>query len=186
MPTAGLEILTNTAPLQFFLQEISLNTLTRSKHINFQFELARQIHLNRLLTERQNPNGTSTIRSDSQSRAEVLSKEDLQQPGQPNLTEGNVNILSDGSGEDGCYGSGFLIKLSNQTWVGAATGGSHFSVFLSELFCHTGNFLLKENNWSGPVNIFSDSLSAIQAIQSVSSSSRGVQKCGPRRTRQDN
>ena len=180
-PTAGLEILTNTTPLQFFLEEVSLNTLTRFIHINFQVEPARKGHWSRLISELQSQTPMALLPSDrtAKTRRKFFQKLIDNNPNPSNLQPGNVNIFTDGSGKDGCYGSGFLIKWSDQTRIGAATGGSHFSVFLSELYAIqlAVNFLLRETNWSGPVNIFSDSLSAIQAIKSVSSSSRGVQEC---------
>ena len=180
-PTAGLEILTNTIPLQHFLQEVSLNTLTRFKHINFQVEPARRGHWRRLLTELESHTPMALLPSDrtAKTRRMFFQRKIDNAPDPTILSEGNVNIFTDGSGKDGSYGSGFLIKWSNQTRVGAATGGSHYSVFLSELYAIqlAVDFLLKERNWTGPVNIFSDSLSAIQAIQGISSNSRGVQEC---------
>ena len=63
--------------------------------------------------------------------------------------------------------------------MGVAEGGSYTSVFLAELRAIelAVSSLLKNESWTGRVNIFSDSLSAISAIKAITSTSQAVIDC---------
>jgi len=100
-------------------------------------------------------------------------------PDPVDTVQGNVNIFTDGSGIGGTFGSGFFIKWSDQTRVGTAAGGQYSSVFLSELRAIELSVLkfTQNESWSGRVNIFSDSVSAIQAIKAPYTSSKTVSDC---------
>jgi ribonuclease HI len=98
----------------------------------------------------------------------------------PSHTEpGKINIFTDGSGIGGSFGSGFFIKWSDQTRVGTAAIGKYSSVFLAELSAIELSVLKFTQNetWVGRVNIFSDSLSAIQAIKAPYTNSKAVVNC---------
>ena len=180
-PTAGLEILTNTPPLQFHLQESSHKTLIRFNHIGFQLEPARKGHLAKGLADIANNTPMALIPCDRTLKSTRPTFRNLQedQPDPRNTEPGKVNIFTDGSGREGSFGCGFLIQWSNQTRVGMAAGGNYSSVFLSELRAINlaVSNLLREESWLGRVNIFSDSLSAIQAIKATTATSKEVINC---------
>lgn len=180
-PTAGLEILTYTPPLQLFLQEVAVKTILRFNHIGFQVVPARKGHLTRTLKDIQNNAPFALLpcdRTAKETRPKFTNlQEDLPDPWTNG--EGTVNIFTDGSGINNSYGSGFYITWSDKTRVGVAAGGSYSSVFLSELRAidHAVSSLLMKESWTGTVNIFSDSLSAINAIKAISATSQAVIDC---------
>jgi len=129
-PTAGLEIITATPPLQIHLQEVALKTIVRMKYTNIYFNKARTGHLNKwqnvinsLLPEANLPNDYGP------KKISPLWTNVIPSPSPEDNNDNTTYIFTDGSGNNHQYGSGYLIQTNNQKGPGIVNNGPMYTVF---------------------------------------------------------
>jgi len=177
-PTAGLEVITGMPPLHIHLQEVALNTIARMKYNNTYFKMAKTGHLQKwqdiidsFIPEINLPNDRGPKATAPTWHNSITS------PNPDDAKPDSTYIFTDGSGNNGQFGSGFLIQTGKDKGLGMANNGPMYTVFLSEIraIFLAIQSLLKSPPPSREIHIFSDSTSAIQAIKNPTSSSKLVQ-----------
>jgi ribonuclease HI len=176
-PTAGLEIITNTPPLQFYLQGVALKTYSRIKPL-LHIQYATKGHLTLWRNSIQHVAPLASLPCDQTKKIRspnFRNKHLIDLTSEPT----SAKIFTDGSGTSAGFGSGFYLEWGNEQRHGCATNGSYYSVYLSEIRAITLAIekFLTEPNTPQHVAINSDCLSAIKAINSLHSNSRAIQDC---------
>ena len=181
-PTADLEIITHTPPLQLILQDLSVRTVLKFKYIQFQPPPAPDGHLQRWLQTIQTAVPLGLLPSDHIRRQRApwfkqLKLEEDELPMPPSAEQ--ANIFSDGSGKDGLFGSGFFIEWGNQSRIGCSNNGEFYSVFLSEVraISLAVSHFLNEKAGTKKVIIYTDCKSAKHALEKDFTTSRTVYEC---------
>jgi len=177
-PTAGLEIIAAIPPLHIHLQEVALNTIARMKYTNIFFIKAKTGHINKwqkiidhYIPEINLPNDRC-----SRTLAPIWTN-NITPPSPSALNPKETYIFTDGSGNNNSFGSGFLIQTGKHKARGIVNNGPMYTVFLSEIraiYLAVQNFLSLPPDNVKEVHIFSDSTSAIQAIQHSTTTSKLV------------
>ena len=189
-PIAGLEIITGTPPLKLYLKEMALKTYIRLKNIKFCLIPAHRGHLefwNNIIR----CNIPLNI-NDSDRTIKLKTPAFTNKVKSYDIAETFANIYTDGSAigkpsepqkDKKFHGSGFYLEwIQNgipETRYGFLANGEQYSVFLSELRAieAAAHFFLQEGVVAPGVEIFSDSKSAIQAIEKSHTSSKTVFRC---------
>lgn len=204
-PTAGLEIISNTPPLELIMGYFSMKTIIRFLNVNFrplqanfghlrfwQNKLQTEVPLALQMSDRELRTSAPVFHSRLVLPKQVTNQADIYTDGSGigNISKviesGNSQVETDTNESEKApsFGSGFYLEWPNENGkphsrVGIYPNGRYYSVFLSEIKAITKAVyhFINESVRVEQVVIFTDCLSALKALNSSYTNSATVREC---------
>ncbi len=193
VPTAALECLVDVKPIKIYGESLAINTMHRLKNNHtwsgriLRGNLKRPTHtgvsedLGGTIPALSYPCDFLKNRPLQQLNFEVIipTKEQWGINGEPVMACGDVHCYTDGSRHNNNTGCAYVIYYEGESWEDKIPLGSMSSVFQAEVLALSEAALTMSLVWDTKksINIYSDSLSAIEAIRSYWQMTNLVSEC---------
>lgn len=193
VPTAALECLTDVKPIKIYGESLALNTMHRLKNNHLwsgrthRGNLKRPTHtgisedLGAAIPALSYPCDFEKNRPLKQLNFEVIipTKEQWEINGEPVMACGDVHCYTDGSRHNNNTGCAYVIYYEGERWEDKILLGSMSSIFQAEVLALSEAASAMSLAWDTKktINIYSDSLSAINAIRSYWQMTNLVNEC---------